>query len=335
METVNSDLELPKHLYIETTSRCNLRCRGCILLRGSWEPQRDLSLKELIMICDQVPKLERVALHGIGEPILNQELPNMIRYLKKRRAFVFFNSNGVLLDERCQNQLIDTGLDELRISLDASSPEGYKTIRNSDKFNLIISNVQAFSERITSLHVSHPKLSLWYLGTRENISELPSFVRLAAALDITEVYLQRLVYFQDCEGYGLARSEKTLMDSNAAITELIYKSSQIAKQSGIQFNASGLGNPIDSLQKGIQNPLSWQRCYRPTTLMYITASGNVLPCCISPFSISDYDSIILGNIFDNSLAEIWSGDKYRAFRKKRETKNPPTCCKGCGILWSL
>ena len=335
MRTVSSNLELPKHLYIETTSRCNLRCRGCILHHGSWEPQRDLSLDELIMICDQVPKLERIALHGIGEPILNQELPNMIQYLKKKKAFVFFNSNGIMLNERCQSQLIDTGLDELRISLDAASPEGYKTIRDSDKFDLIISNLQAFSKRIKLLHVSHPKLSLWYLGTRDNIFELPSFVRLAAGLGITEVYLQRLVYFQDHEGYGLARSEKTLMDSNAAITELIYKSSQIAKQSGIQFNASGLGNPIDSLQKGIQNPLSWQRCYRPTTLMYITASGNVLPCCISPFSISDYDSIILGNVFENPLAEIWSGDKYRAFRKKRETKNPPTCCKGCGILWSL
>jgi len=287
------------------------------------------------MICEQVPKLERVALHGIGEPILNQELPEMIRYLKRRKAFVFFNSNGILLDERCQNQLIDTGLDELRISLDAASTEGYKAIRDSDKFNLIISNVQAFSERIKSFHISHPKISLWYLGTRENISELPVFVRLAATLGITEVYLQRLVYFQDHEGYGLARSEKTLMDSDIVITELIYESSEIAKQSGIQFNASGLVHPVDSLQKGIHNSVAWKRCYRPTTLMYITANGNVLPCCISPFSISDYDSIILGNIFDNSLAEIWSGYRYRAFREKRQTENPPKCCQGCGILWSL
>ena len=208
-------------------------------------------------------------------------------------------------------------------------------MRNSDKFNLIVNNVQAFSERIKSLNVSHPKLSLWYLGTRENISELPGFVRLAATLGITEVYLQRLVYFQDHEGYGLARSEKTLMDSNAAVAELIDESYEIAKRSGVQFNASGLSNPLESLQTGIRNPLPWKRCYRPSTLMYITANGNVLPCCISPFSTCDYDSIILGNVFDNSLDEIWSGHRYRAFRKKRQTENPPKCCKGCGILWSL
>ncbi|MCK5202772.1 MAG: radical SAM protein, partial [Desulfobacterales bacterium] len=240
MQTISSDFKLPKHVYLETTSRCNLRCRGCVLHRGSWEPQRDLSLEELIMICDQLPKVERVALHGIGEPILNKELPNMIRHLKERKAFVFFNSNGILLDEICQNQLIDTGLDELRISLDASSSTGYKNVRNSDKFDLIVDNLRTFSERIKALDVSHPKLSLWYLGTRENISELPDFVRLAATLDITEVYLQRLVYFQDDEGHGLARSEKTLMDSNAAVMELIHESYEIAKRSGVQFNASGL-----------------------------------------------------------------------------------------------
>ncbi len=335
MQTVNQDLKLPKNLYLETTGRCNLKCKGCILHRGSWEPQRDLSLKELIMICDQLPRLDRAALHGIGEPLLNKELPNMIRYLKDRGAFVFFNSNGTLLDERCQNQLIDAGLDELRISLDAASPAGYEKMRNSDKFDLIVSNLRAFSKRIKSIEVSRPELSLWCLGTRVNISEFPGFVQLASSLGITKVYLQRLVYFQDHEGYGLARPEKTLVDLDAAATDLINKSHEIAKKSGIQLNASGLSDPLESLQPDPGSTLPWKRCYRPTTLMYITANGNVLPCCISPFATSDYDSIIMGNVFDNSLVEIWSGHRYRVFRKKRETENPPKCCKGCGILWSL
>ena len=80
------------------------------------------------MICDQLPELERVALHGIGEPLLNEALPDMIRYLKGRNAYVFFNSNGILLDAHRQHQLIDAGLDELRISLDAASQAGYEAI---------------------------------------------------------------------------------------------------------------------------------------------------------------------------------------------------------------
>ena len=335
MQTVGTDIQLPKDLYLEATSRCNLRCKGCILFNGGWEPQRDLSLIELIMICDQLPVLSRVALHGIGEPLLNDELPGMIRYLKDRKASVFLNSNGTLLNERRGNQLLDAGLDELRISLDAASPAGYKAVRNSDEFHRVVANVRAFSKHIKSMHLPCPKLSLWFLGTRENISELPDFVRLAASLGVAEVYLQRLVYFQDDQGYGLAKSEKTLMGSDAAITGWINESHAIAEQSGVRFNAPAFASPFDSLQARTGNPFPWRKCYRPHTLMYITAGGNVLPCCISPFAVSNYDSIILGNVFYRSLSEIWSGSRYRIFRKKRQTQTPPECCRGCGTLWSL
>jgi MoaA/NifB/PqqE/SkfB family radical SAM enzyme len=328
-------LNLPRNLYLETTSRCNLRCKGCIQHRGSWEPPRDLSLNELIRICDQLPELERVALHGIGEPLLNEDLPDMIRYLKGRNAYVFFNSNGILLDAHRQDQLMDAGLDELRISLDAASAAGYQAVRNSDQFDLIVGNVQAFSERIQSLHASGPRLSLWCLGTRENIAELPGLVRLAASLGVSEVYLQRLVYFQDHEGYGLAKPEKTLMDSDPALAELIEESGRVAGRSGVQFNASGLSDPMASLQTAGGSSMAWKRCYRPTTLMYITAGGNVLPCCIAPFATFDYDSIVLGNALDRALAEIWYGPRYTRFRERHKTQDPPKCCQGCGILWSL
>ena len=81
-------VNLPKCLYLETTNRCNLRCRTCILYRGGWEPERDISLEELQMISEQLPGLNRAVLHGIGEPLLNRELPAMIRHLKGREMTV-------------------------------------------------------------------------------------------------------------------------------------------------------------------------------------------------------------------------------------------------------
>jgi radical SAM protein with 4Fe4S-binding SPASM domain len=335
VKTRASDLKLPSSLYLETTNRCNLKCKGCIQYRGSWEPQRDLSFQELIAICNQLPELDRVALHGIGEPLLNEALPDMIRHLKGRNAYVFFNSNGTLLDARCQHQLIDAGLDELRISLDAASPEGYRTMRNSDQFDRIVGNVRAFSERIHSLRAYGPRLSIWCVGTRDNISELPRLVQLAASLGVKEVYLQRLVYFLDHKGHGLAKPEKTIMDSDHGVIEVINESMYAAVQSGVQLNASGVGDPLASLMTDDGRLAPWKKCYRPTTLMYITANGNVLPCCIAPFATSDYDSTLLGNAFKESLAEIWRGPRYRHFRKKHQTEDPPNSCRGCGTLWSL
>ena len=335
MAKAEQGLRLPKILYIETTNRCNLRCKGCILYRGNWEPDRDMSLQDLVMITDQLPALERATLHGIGEPLLNKDLSRMIAHLKKRNVFVLFNSNGILLDEERQNAIIDTGLDELRISLDAASPEGYKLIRNSDQFNRIIQNLQSFLRLQKERRAVTPRLSMWFLGTQENIAELPGLLRLAAEIGIEEIHLQRLVYFQDHDGYGVARREKTFRDSNDEALALINSSRLLAARLGIRFNASGLGNPLESVQTDCAAKLPWSKCYRPQTLMYITANGNVLPCCISPFATIDYSSIILGNAFESSLEEIWSGPEYTYFREQLQTETPLKCCRGCGVLWSL
>jgi radical SAM protein with 4Fe4S-binding SPASM domain len=335
MPNAEQNLKLPKTLYIETTNRCNLRCKGCILYRGNWEPDRDMSLAELKKITDQLPDLERVYLHGIGEPLLNKELPDIIQHLKSRQAYVLFNSNGILLNHQRQQELINSGLDELRISLDASSSAGYERIRNSNHFEQIVANLKSFRLFQTQRQRTFPQLSLWFLGTWDNISELPGFITLAADIKIEEVYLQRLVYFQDGEGYGLARATKTLQDSADGTSAIIHESQELAESLGIRFMASGQSRPIESLERQTESGWPWTKCYRPQTLMYVTANGNVLPCCMSPFSTVDYDSIILGNVFKNSLEDIWLGSEYGNFRKQHQTATPPKSCRGCGIQWSL
>src|SRR5215831_20388100 len=88
---------LPRSLYLETTSRCNSLCETCILTFGGREPQKDLAWEEFHRVVDQFPALERVLLHGIGEPLLNRDLPRMIAHLKVRGATVLFNSNAITL----------------------------------------------------------------------------------------------------------------------------------------------------------------------------------------------------------------------------------------------
>ncbi len=328
-------VNLPKCLYLETTNRCNLRCRTCILYRGGWEPERDISLEELHMISEQLPELDRAVLHGIGEPLLNRELPAMIRHLKGREMTVLFNTNGILLNERMQEELIDSSLDELRISLDAASANGYKAVRDSGKFNLLVDNLHSFARRLESRRLSKPKLSLWFLGSKENIKELPDLIDLASVIGIGEVYLQRLVYFLDTEGYGVATSQNTLTNPDVAVHELIEQSQERARQLGIRFAASGLSDPVESVRGRDGDQTPWKGCMRPWEVIYITAHGNVLPCCISPFSTTDYSSLILGNVFGSSVADVWFGDKLAQFRKTHQTSVPPKCCQGCGIFWSL
>src|ERR1700689_5532177 len=119
----------PVCLYLQTTKRCNFLCTTCPRTFEELEPEKDMSWELFTSIIDQFPKIARVVLHGVGEPMLVKELPRMIRYLKDRGTYVLFNTNGTLLQPKRFQELIDTGLDELRVVLDAADRESYAKIR--------------------------------------------------------------------------------------------------------------------------------------------------------------------------------------------------------------
>jgi MoaA/NifB/PqqE/SkfB family radical SAM enzyme len=323
----------PVCLYLETTNRCNLLCTTCPRTFEDLEPPADMSWELFTSIVDQFPRIARVVLHGVGEPMMVRALPRMIRYLKDRGVYVLFNTNGTLLTQRAGRQLIDAGLDELRISLDAATPQTFALVRGRDLFARIVRNVRAFTILQSELACTTPRVSLWLTGLKETIAELPAFVRLARDIGVSEVYLQRLVYFP--EGRGLARHESALFEQlNTDEEAHIREAEALAKSLGVAFNASGATEPGTSLRQQ-QDKQPWSLCRRPWTLMYFTAHGKALPCCIAPFSMHRYASFTLGDATQQSLREIWNGARYQEFRRALLSEHPPEACARCGLRWSL
>lgn len=335
---------LPKQLYIEVTNRCNSLCKSCPLTYDHylpWEAKHHLSWDEFRQIVDQVPVIERAVLHGIGEPLLNPDLPRIVAHLKSRGARVLFNTNAVLLDATRGDAMVEAGLDELRVSLDAITPALYNELRGIDKLPRILDNLRAYMSRRAarkSVEPHQPVVSFWFVGMRENLHELPDIVRFAIELGVPEVHLQRLVYFGDgakLDDDVTAIHEQSLHAVLQAHQEqMMLECETLAKQSGLKFTASGATTPGESLATKGAHP--WQGCYRPWSLMYITATGNALPCCIAPFAVTDYEQIMLGNVFQDSLAQVWNGERYQALRSAVLSKAPsPWPCQHCGVKWSL
>src|SRR6266404_6530430 len=178
----------PVCLYLETTNRCNLLCETCPRTFEDLEPPADMSWELFTQIVDQFPRIARVVLHGVGEPMMVRALPRMIRYLKDRGTYVLFNTNGTLLSEKRGRELIDSGLDELRVSLDAAEPHAFKLVRGRDMFARIVRNLRLFRALQRELGAGTPRVSLWLTGLKETVDQLCDFVRLAHDLDIPEVY---------------------------------------------------------------------------------------------------------------------------------------------------
>ena len=324
----------PVCLYLETTNRCNLLCTTCPRTYEELEPPADMSWELFSTIVDQVPNISRVVLHGVGEPMMVKDLPRMIRYLKDRGAYVLFNTNGTLLTAKKGRELVDTGLDELRVSLDAADAKTFIEVRGKDFFNRILRNVRAFTDMQAREKLTTPKVSLWLTGMKETIAQLPDFVRVANSLGVREVHLQRLVFFDE-GAVGKARPDQALFEhlSREEAGHIEAAEAQ-AKALGIFFNASGATEPGTSLKMATdKNP--WALCRRPWTVMYFTANGRALPCCIAPFSQKGYENYTLGDATQATLGQIWNGPAYQSFRAAIQSDNPAKACTSCGLRWSL
>ncbi|MBW4024219.1 MAG: radical SAM protein [Proteobacteria bacterium] len=323
----------PVCLYLEVTNRCNLLCETCPRTFETLEPPADMSWELFTKIVDQVPNVARVVLHGVGEPMLVKQLPQMIRYLKDRGTYVLFNTNGTLMQPKRFQELIDTGLDELRVSLDAADRETYLKVRGKDYFNRIVRDVGKFIAYQKQVGATTPRVSLWLTGLKETVEQLPDFVRLSAAMGVKEVHLQRLVF--DESGYGMARAESSLFEATQAEEQAAIEAAQaIGATLGVTLDASGATEPGLSLKRQDEDT-PWSTCRRPWSLMYFTAHGRALPCCIAPFSVRGYSNYTLGDATQETLRDIWNSPAYRDFRSSLLSEAPPAPCANCGLRWSL
>lgn len=333
---------LPEVIYIETSNACNSLCETCPLTFFGNGTAHNLTLDEFDRIVEQFPTLKRAVLHGLGEPLLNRDLAEMVRRLKTRDVHVLFNSNIISLARRRQEELVDSGLDELRVSLDAATSETYRKIRGVPAFGKVVRHLREMVETRERLGSATPRISVWFTAMRENLPELAAAVRIAAEAGADEFYVQRLVYGE----YGLARQEQSIFgDLRAGEREQLRLAEVICREHGMGFRASGDTATIESLE-GVDAPGApshetearrpWMACRRPWYLTYITATGDLLPCCFIPFiNASSEPAYVLGNLFEQPLNEIWNGPAYQEFRARFQSDEPFDCCRSCGAKWSV
>jgi len=316
----------PREVYIEPTNRCNELCQTCPRTFFQREPEADLDLARFVHILDQFPGVERVVLHGVGEPLLARDLPLMVAEANRRGARVLFNTNALALHRSLAERLVEAGLDELRVSMDAADAHTYRSIRGVDGYARAMRRTAEFCAYLRKRGAERPRVSLFFMAMRENLAQLPAVIKRAAEMGVSPVVLQRLVHFDR----GLAVDGQSVMGRSD--DELLARCEEAAARFGVALVGTGRMGPGDSLRP-VDSRRPWSGCTRPWRSTYVTANGNVLPCCIAPFATRDYSGIIMGNVFERSVARIWSGAEYEAFRRAHASDEPPEPCRGCGTRW--
>jgi radical SAM protein with 4Fe4S-binding SPASM domain len=143
----NRDLivsEFPKYLVIEPTNCCNLNCIMC--------PRKDMDrpqgymnpdlFKKIINECEG--RVDFIYLHFFGEPLLHPEIVDFINYAAGKGMTIALSTNATVLNEKMSQDLLQSKLDLLIISIDSLNPEIYKKIREGGNLENILKNIDTF-----------------------------------------------------------------------------------------------------------------------------------------------------------------------------------------------
>jgi len=175
----------PGKLFVETTTRCNLGCVMCVKQTQHCEmPEGDMSPAIFAALEPAFPHLEALVLNGIGEPLLHPGLEEFIRRAKSlmpASGWVGFQTNGLLLTGLRATSLVEAGLDKICISIDASSPDTFRKVREGGELLDIdhaFAALAAAKERCARPEV---EVGIEFVAMRSNIGELPAALRWAAA----------------------------------------------------------------------------------------------------------------------------------------------------------
>ncbi len=145
--TGRADLQaLPITLIVENTAKCNFKCPMCPREFGYYPPE-DFDFRLFKQVIDEIKgQTELVFPWGGGEPLMNPEIGKMVRYCKDAGIYTVVSTNASLLNEERSRELIRSGLDNLILAFDGTTPEVYEKYRKGGDFHQVRDNILRFLE---------------------------------------------------------------------------------------------------------------------------------------------------------------------------------------------
>ncbi|NMC74409.1 MAG: radical SAM/SPASM domain-containing protein [Geobacteraceae bacterium] len=190
----------PSRLFVETTTRCNMKCQMCVKQSmGSGLKEGDLSRETFQALEPAFSRAEAVVLNGIGEPLLHPDLEFFIRRAKELMpagSWVGFQSNGLLLDDVRAESLVKAGLDRICLSLDAICPDTFRKIREGGEVEDLEGAFRSLNRAIRRNPGSRLQIGVEFVLMRDNVHQLPDVLRWSASRGVSFAIVSHLLPYE-------------------------------------------------------------------------------------------------------------------------------------------
>lgn len=273
---------LPVSYSIEPTNHCNLKCPECPSGLGELtRPLGLLSVDDFKKMIDQICDTGfYVQLFFQGEPYINKNLPEMIRYAQSKSIYVSISTNGHFVSEKKVYSIVENAPDKLIFSMDGLDEESYQNYRVGGSFKKADEGLRMLIKKRNELKKEKPFVEFQFIVMRQNEHMLDDVIK-----------------------YG----------KNVGVDKVVFKTMQVSSyENAVHFlplNRKYMRYIIKDGTVRIKNKLK-NHCFALWRTSVITWDGKVVPCCFDKDAKFNF-----GQLNGKSFEEIWLSEPYQNFRQ--------------------
>jgi MoaA/NifB/PqqE/SkfB family radical SAM enzyme len=227
----------PPRLGVFLTTKCNMKCDFCLthstIIEDNefkYQGSDDMSMDTFKDILKKFPNTLIISFIGNGEPILNRNIYEMVKYAqsKKMRSTLF--SNGLVM-ERFIEKIIDSKIKTFNISLNSIDPEEYErfTGYKGTYFHKVVNNTRALVEARNNSPDSDMEITATIMVDKQNYRDMGKMIKFSEELGIDQVILS---HFMPWTTPGMTAEERSIYSDDKEamdyINELASKTYKVA-----------------------------------------------------------------------------------------------------------
>lgn len=286
----------PISISFEPTTSCNLRCPECPSgLRAFTRPTGMLKKDFFTETIDQLHKeLTYLVFYFQGEPYLNPDFLEMVKYASSKKIYTATSTNAHYLNDAAAKRTIESGLDRLIISIDGTTQETYQQYRVGGNLNKVLEGAKNIIKWKKELKSKTPFIIFQFLVVRHNEHQIEEVKKLAREIGVDQVRLKT------AQVYDYEKDPNNLIPHNSKYSR--YKKDKKGK---MKFNGNNANH-------------CWRLWHDPV----ITWDGTVVPCCFDKDAQHK-----LGSLKEQSFKQLWNNKNYQHFRSQvlQSRKNIDIC----------
>lgn len=274
----------PDSLAVEPTTSCNLRCPECPSgLRSFTRGTGHMTLDNFKKVIDQSYKhLNFLTLYFQGEPFINKNFLDFVRYASEKKIYTATSTNAHFLNDEMAKSTVESGLSRLIISLDGTTQEVYSQYRKAGKLEKVLEGTKNIVKWKKELKSKTPHVIFQFLVVKPNEHQIVEARMLADELGVDEIKFKTAQLYDYKNGHDL-------MPENEHYSR--YKKGANGKYE----LKTKMGN----------------HCWRMSHSPVITWDGAMVPCCFDKDAQHQ-----MGSVMEDGLKSIWKNKDYQDFRKK-------------------